>query len=344
MGLQPKPEEYERLWNQLRDFVAERLQTINSAERLAKMMAGKARLTKDVLFRALKRDEELQTELAGQFRAFKDQLIHDLTIEEFADIYAETIAYGMFAARLHDETVERLLARGGAATAAEVEPVPAQPVRLRGRAEPGRGAAAHGRRARGDIPGDGPAEAVRGFRLVHAAQRPVHPLLRGVPEGLQSEAKRKARGVWYTPEPVVNFIVRAVDDVLKEEFGLAEGLADTSKVTVDWDTGFEKKGKAVIEKREVHRVQILDPAAGTGTFLAEVIKQIAPRVRQAGGATWNRYVEEHLIPRLHGFELLMASYAMCHMKLDMMLSEMGYVAHEGPAAAQRLSYQHAGGR
>ena len=52
--------------------------------------------------------------------------------------------------------------------------------------------------------------------------------------------KRKSRGVWYTPEPVVDFIVRAVDDVLKTEFGLADGLADTSKVTVDWDTGTER--------------------------------------------------------------------------------------------------------
>jgi predicted helicase len=143
-------------------------------------------------------------------------------------------------------------------------------------------------------------------------------------------AKRKARGVWYTPEPVVNFIVRAVDDVLKTEFGLADGLADTSKVTVDWDTGQTKNGKAVTIKKEVHRVQILDPAAGTGTFLAEVIKQIAPKVKDVAEGQWSNYVEKELIPRLHGFELLMASYAMCHMKLDMMLTEMGYKPTANP--------------
>jgi hypothetical protein len=143
-------------------------------------------------------------------------------------------------------------------------------------------------------------------------------------------AKRKARGVWYTPEPVVNFIVRAVDDVLKTEFGLADGLADTSKVTIDWDTGETKNGKAVTVKKEVHRVQILDPAAGTGTFLAEVIKQIAPRVKDVAEGQWSSYVEKELIPRLHGFELLMASYAMCHMKLDMMLTEMGYKPTANP--------------
>ena len=146
--------------------------------------------------------------------------------------------------------------------------------------------------------------------------------------------KRKARGVWYTPEPVVNFIVRALDDVLKSEFGLADGLADTSKVTVDWDTGqTDKKGKAVTIKKEVHRVQILDPATGTGTFLAEVIKQIAPKIKDVAPGMWSSYIEQDLIPRIHGFELLMASYAMCHMKLDMMLTELGY---KPTGAAPRL--------
>jgi predicted helicase len=138
-------------------------------------------------------------------------------------------------------------------------------------------------------------------------------------------SKRIARGVWYTPEPVVNFIVRAVDEVLQTEFGLPDGLADTSKVTIDWDTGQkDKKGKAVTIKKDVHRVQILDPATGTGTFLAEVIKQIATKIQGVAPGMWSSYIERDLIPRLHGFELLMASYAMCHMKLDMILTEMGY--------------------
>jgi len=138
-------------------------------------------------------------------------------------------------------------------------------------------------------------------------------------------AKRKARGVWYTPEPVVNFIVRAVDEVLQSEFGLPDGLADTSQITVDWDTGQnQKNGQPVTFKKPMHRVQILDPATGTGTFLAEVIKLVAGRVKGIAPGQWSSYVEQHLIPRLHGFELLMASYAMCHMKLDMILTGLGY--------------------
>jgi predicted helicase len=138
--------------------------------------------------------------------------------------------------------------------------------------------------------------------------------------------KRKARGVWYTPEPVVDFIVRAVDDVLKTEFGLADGLADTGKVTVDWDTGQDdpKTGKPRTIKKEVHKVQILDPATGTGTFLAKAVQLISDRVKARAPGKWSAYVEEDLLPRLHGFELLMASYAMCHMKLDMMLEQTGY--------------------
>ena len=116
-------------------------------------------------------------------------------------------------------------------------------------------------------------------------------------------------GVYYTPQPVVNYIVRAVDEILQTEFGLADGLADTSMTP---------KGQ--------HKVQILDPATGTGTFLAEVIHAIHDKMKGQQGM-WQSYVEKHLLPRLNGFELLMASYAMAHLKLDMVLAETGYEAN-----------------
>jgi predicted helicase len=131
---------------------------------------------------------------------------------------------------------------------------------------------------------------------------------------------RKARGVWYTPAPVVNFIVRAVDDILKTEFDLPQGLADTSKTKISIPTyGHASKGREL----EVHKVQILDPATGTGTFLAETIKHIHKKFEGQQGI-WSNYVETHLLPRLNGFELLMASYAMAHLKLDLLLTETGY--------------------
>ena len=137
---------------------------------------------------------------------------------------------------------------------------------------------------------------------------------------------RKSRGVYYTPEPVVNFMVRAVDDILKDEFDLPSGLADTSKITIDVDSQItDKRYKKNIRQmdQEVHKVQILDPATGTGTFLSEVVKQIYKRFEGQEGI-WSNYVEEHLIPRLNGFEILMASYSMCHLKLEILLRETNY--------------------
>ena len=324
MGVQPRPQEFDALENLLRDFIAQRPQTITSPRELAERMAGKANLIKDVLFRTLAEDKDVQTELAGQYNAFKENLIHDITPNDFADIYAETIAYGMFAARLHDTTLDTFSRQEA------LELLPKSNPFLR---------SLFGYVAGYDLD-DRIAWIIDDLARVFQACD-VAKLMEGFGKltgqydpflhfyetflAAYNPAKRKARGVWYTPEPVVNFIVRAVDEVLQTEFGLPDGLADTSKVTIDWDTGqTNKKGKAIMIKKEVHRVQVLDPATGTGTFLAEVIKQIAPKIQGVAPGMWSSYIEADLIPRLHGFELLMASYAMCHMKLDMILTELGY--------------------
>lgn len=322
--------QFEALENLLRDFIAQRPQTITSPRVLAEMMAGKAVLIKDVLRQALEADTEQQTPLAGQYQAFSEHLIHDITPEDFADLYAETIAYGMFAARLHDTTTDNFSRQEA------LDLLPKSNPFLRS--------------LFGYIAGPDLDERIRWIiddlaDVFQAAN--VHKLMQGFGKltgqsdpflhfyetflAAYSPAKRKARGVWYTPEAVVNFIVRAVDEVLQTEFGLSDGLADTSKITIDWDTGqADKKGKPVVTRKEVHRVQILDPATGTGTFLAEVIKHIAPKVKNVAEGMWSGYIERDLIPRLHGFELLMASYAMCHMKLDMMLTELGYQPSSTP--------------
>ena len=322
--IRPRPDRYQTLENLLRDFIARRPQTIASPRELAERMAGKAILIKDVLGRTLADDENLQSELAAQFHAFRENLIHDITAEDFADIYAETVAYGMFAARLHDRTRDTFSRREA------LELLPKSNPFLRSLFTYVAGYDLDDRIAW--IIDD----LARVFRACDVAglmdgfgglTGQNDPFLHFYETFLAAynPAKRKARGVWYTPEPVVNFIVRAVDEVLRTEFGLAEGLADTSKVAIDLDTGrTDNKGKPVTIKKDVHRVQILDPATGTGTFLAEAIKRIAPKVKDIAPGMWSQYIEQDLIPRLHGFEILMASYAMCHMKLDMILTEMGY--------------------
>lgn len=330
MGIQPNPDSFTQLENLLRDFIAQRPQTITSPRDLAERMAGKATLIKDVLFKALRADEGMESELAGQYMAFKENLIHDIGLEDFADIYAETIAYGMFAARLHDDTLDTFSRQEA------LELLPKSNPFLRNLFSYVAGVDLDSRIAWiiDDLATVFQAANVKkimeAFGKLTARQDPFLHFYETF-LAAYNPAKRKARGVWYTPEPVVNFIVRAVDEVLQTEFGLPDGLADTSKVSIDWDVGqTDKKGKPILIKKDVHRVQILDPATGTGTFLAEVIKQIAPRIKGVAPGMWSSYIENDLIPRLHGFELLMASYAMCHMKLDMILTEMGYKPSGNP--------------
>lgn len=337
LKIQSKPGQYSALEHQLKEFASQRLQTITSSERLAEIMAGKTVLIKDVLFKALQEDKDLQTELANQYEAFQDYLIHDITCEDFADIYAETIAYGMFAARLHDNTLEDF----GRQEALELLPKSNPFLRALFTYIASRDLDDRIKWIIDDLANVFQAVDVRKImENFGSLTGKEDPFLHFYETFLAkyNPTKRQKRGVWYTPEPVVNFIVRAVDEILKTEFNLSMGFADTSKITIDWDTGqkqLTKKGtiakpaRNAITKKEVHRVQILDPAAGTGTFLAEVIKQIAPKVKDITDM-WSSYIEKDLIPRLHGFELLMASYAMCHMKLDMVLSELGYVYSKTP--------------
>lgn len=324
------------LENRLRDFAHVTPLSITSSKRLAEMMAGKAAIIKDIMGRALVADFKAKeqgappTDLIGQYEAFKANLIHDITVEDFADIYAETIAYGLFAARLHDETPDTFT-RG---EALDLLPKSNPFLRELFIYIAGPNLDERLRRVIDELCNvfcaTDMGQVLRHFGKVTARQDPfLHFYEVFLAE--YNPAKRKARGVWYTPEPVVNFIVRAVDEVLKTEFGLADGLADTSRITIDWDTGQnDKNGKPASIRKQVHRVQILDPATGTGTFLAEVVKLVAERVKGIAPGQWSSYVEQDLIPRIHGFELLMASYAMCHMKLDMILTGLGYMPSASP--------------
>ena len=327
-SVKPIPKNFSKFENLIKDFSTHIGQTIKSSKKLAEMMAGKARLLQDILERAITSDEETQenTSLKGQYDTFKQILIHDLKPKGFADIYAQTLAYGMFAARLHDPTLDDFSRQEAA------ELIPKSNPFLR--------------KLFGYIAGPDIDErivtVVDNLAEVFRATN-VEQLLKNFGKSTQTNDPiihfyetflaeydpklRKARGVWYTPEPVVNFIVRAVDDILKTEFDLPQGLADTSKTKIKLDTQTPDKRSATgykqIEK-EVHKVQILDPATGTGTFLAEVVKFIYNKNFKAMKGAWSGYVEEHLIPRLNGFELLMASYSMAHLKLDMLLTETGY--------------------
>lgn len=323
----PRPETFDQFSDLMGEFSTHVGQTIRSAPKLAKMMAGKARLLANVIEKALTSDEEghADSTLHDQMAAFKKILIHDIEPKGFADIYSQTIAYGMFAARLHDPTLEDFSRQEAA------ELIPKSNPFLRKLFQYIAGYDLDDRikwivDALADIfRATDVAALLNNFGKSTQQNDPmIHFYETFLAE--YDPKLRKSRGVWYTPEPVVNFIVRAVDDILKTEFNLPQGLADTSKTKVEVKTQSTdaryKEGVKTTEQ-EVHKVQILDPATGTGTFLAEVVKQIYKKFEGQQGI-WPGYVEEHLIPRLNGFELLMASYAMAHLKLDLLLTETGY--------------------
>ena len=325
-GIIALPQNFASFENLLKDFCSHIGQTIKSSKKLAEMMAGKARLLSDIIEKALTSDETHNEDstLKDQMTAFRNILIHDITPKGFADVYAQTIAYGMFAARLHDPTLPTFSRQEAA------ELIPKSNPFLR---------KLFGYIAGPDIDDRikwvvdslveiflacNVEEILKNYGKTTKMEDPIIHFY----ETFLSEydpALRKARGVWYTPAPVVNFIVRAVDDILKTEFDLPQGLADNSKIKIKVDV----QGKKI--EQEVHRVQILDPATGTGTFLAEVVKHIHKKFEGQQGI-WSKYVEAHLLPRLNGFELLMASYAMAHLQLDLLLTETGYK----PSGNQRL--------
>ena len=305
-------------------------QKITSSKKLAEIMAGKARLLADVIGRTLTKDVDEQGEIYGQMCAFKEVLMHDITPESFADLYAQTIAYGMFAARLHDLTPDTFSRQEAASLIPRTNPFLRQMFQY---------IAGYDLDERVAWIVDDLAEAFRASDInkVMAGYgkrtRQTDPMIHFYEDFLSAydQRLRKNCGVYYTPQPVVNYIVRAVDEILQSEFGLSMGLADTSKTKIEVLNQKRKKSDKDTYEIETHKVQILDPATGTGTFLAEVIHAIHNKMKGQQGL-WQSYVEKHLLPRLNGFELLMASYAMAHLKLDMVLAETGYEANN----SQRL--------
>ena len=323
----PLTDNFSNFESLIKDFVEFVGVTIKSPQKLAKMMAGKARLLQHSLEKAITSDEETlsNTALKGQYETFKNILVHDLTPKGFSDMYAQTLAYGMFAARLHDDTLEDFSRQEAA------ELIPKSNPFLRKLFQEVAGPDIDDRilpvvnNLAAVFNATDIKELLKNFGQSTQANDPIIHFYETFLSEYDSKL-RKARGVWYTPEPVVKFMVSAVDDILKTEFGLSRGIADTSKTKIKVKTDIANKnyksGYKEVEK-EVHRVQILDPATGTGTFLAEIIKHIHKGFSAMQGA-WPSYVEKDLIPRLNGFELLMASYAMAHLKLDLLLTETGY--------------------
>lgn len=291
---------------------------------LAVRMAGLGRLIRDLIKETFKA-EDARGELHAQLKAFRDILMGDtLTEVQFADMYAQTLCYGLFAARC------TLPAGGGFTRQSAAHQLPKTNPFLRKLFNQIAGPDLDERiswavdqlaelLARADM------TAI--LEIFGRATRQEDPVVHFYETFLAAydPAMREARGVYYTPEPVVGYIVRSVDALLKKHFAMSEGLAHSGKTTIKVPAPPEqaKKNNLGFIEQETHRLQILDPATGTGTFLNAVIQQIRQHFNGNEGA-WPSYVAAHLLPRLFGFELLMAPYAVAHMKLGLTLEATGY--------------------
>ena len=326
-SIKVNPKEYDKLVSLIRNFCDYQGQTIKSPKQLANLMAQKAVMIRDVIISSLEKNSE--SSLVSQRNAFKQILLHDLTDHTFADMYAQTIAHGLLVASLNDTTLENFSRQEARELVSKNNPFLRQLFDY-----------ISGANLDENLVWivDDLVEIFRAVDLNRLLHNYGHstgmndPFLHFYETFLESYDKvnKEKRGVYYTPLPVVRFIVRAVDDILKTEFNLPHGLADDTKVKykrfvyVDTSNKRAKQPKEVWSEEEIYKVQILDPATGTGTFLAETIRKIYEYfVNQKG--IWSQYVDNALIPRLNGFEIMMTPYVMCHLKLDLLLQDTGYI-------------------
>lgn len=301
------------LENAIADFLAAKPEAVKSGARLAKIMGGKARRIRDNIKQFLASKSENNKELIRIYETIKELLVHDLSPDAFADMYAQTLVYGLFVARYHDDSPENFTRQEAR------DLIPASNPFLRHFFDHIAGADFDQRLAYIIN------ELCEIFQVADVQQLMSQyfkknlwgekisgpdPVIHFYEDFLNEydPVLRKKMGAYYTPLPIVRFIIRAVDYILQKEFKLANGLADTSKLP-----------------NGLHRVQILDPAVGTGTFISAVIRIIYERLLKAGQkGRWPMYVHHDLLPRLYGFELMMTPYTIAHLKLGMAFKETGF--------------------
>ncbi|MBU1692716.1 MAG: N-6 DNA methylase [Verrucomicrobia bacterium] len=313
--LKPAADGEERLTALLTAFYAQPALTVGTAKELANRMAGMTRMIRDLILAALQQEEEKAEQgksgvvretmpgygsqtnwLHEWLHAFRDTLIPDLNEHQFADMFAQTLAYGLFAARVHEPN--KPFSRESAAVN-----LPRTNPFLRELFEQIAGVKMPDTIAwavddmvellkHADM-----LEILRDFGKCKGREDPVVHFYETF-LAAYDPAMREVRGVFYTPEPVVSYIVNSLDWLLKTRLGRPKGLADEDTL-------------------------ILDAATGTATFLYFVIEHIHQGFRKQLGA-WDGYVARHLLPRIFGFELLMAPYAVAHLKISMLLEQSGY--------------------
>ena len=306
---------------------------ITSAVKLAKSMGGKARRVRDYVKEIFHSPGRLEdSDVLKVYEIVKRNLVKGMTQNEFADMYAQTLIYGLFSARFSDPTLETFSRQEAR------DLIPSSTPFLKTFFDHVAGA--------GFSPGLAQivSEMCEIFRvsnvttIVHRQLSKLDdkdgrdPIIHFYEDFLREydADQRNHRGAYYTPTPIVRYIIRAVDHALISDLGVSEGLADNlrEEYEVPAQPGLALKPGNIRRTRtnvmpvKFHRVQVLDFATGTATFLNELIKYVH-RSFEGQEGLWPDYAAEELVPRLTGFELMMAPYAIAHMKLGMTLADLG---------------------
>ena len=318
-------------------FTLRHREVITTSKELSTRLAELARAIRDRIKTALV-IETPTGPLTKLMKAFQEALVHDLDADGFADMYAQTIAYGLLSARIADpkkKTADDFA--GHMRTNPFLRDLMETFLKVGGRrgkvGGPGIDFDELGVTEVVELLDDANMEAVaRDFGDKNPQEDPVIHFYELFLKEYDAK-KRIQRGVFYTPRPVVSHIVRSVDGLLRTEFGLDDGLADTTT----WGEMAKRNKNFKIPdgvSPDQAFVQILDPACGTGTFLVESIdfihKTLVAKWKTQGhdekkvDSLWNDYVPKYLLPRFHGYELLMAPYAIAHLKIGLKLYETGY--------------------
>lgn len=317
-------------------FTLQHREVIRTSRLLAERLAELARVIRERINAVL----EVETEDGPVTRlmdSFRRSLVHDLQPDDFADMYAQTVAYGLLSTRIANPAQS---AEEPFNSRMHISPFVTELLSTFLRSDNQADATGDGQDLNFDELGVGEVVDLLDRTNIEAVLRDFgdrNPLEDPVIHFYELflteyDAKKRAqRGVFYTPRPAVSFIVRSIDWLLRQQFHLEDGLADTATWRdVASRVGFEIP---VGVDPNTEFVQILDPATGTGTFLVEIIdlvhQRMVERWTSAGRAAeiadlWNQFVTQHLLPRLHGYELLMAPYAIAHLKVGLKLHETGY--------------------
>ena len=282
-------------------FLNQKAKDINNYYDLAKEMAAYTKTIRNAIQSSL--EIETTTEELNQLKStFKKLLLLDIDNDKFADMYAQTIAYGLFTAKIgHAQNPGQFAFNRTTASIYITDRIPF----LKGLFDLVLGTDSVSKIHKSienlidlfntiDM-----TNILENFGQETRTEDPVIHFYETFLAAYESSL-RKSRGVYYTPEPVVNFIVRSVDNILDKVFDLEYGLGN-------------------------RKVTILDPATGTGTFLYAVIKQIRDNVAKFDIRQWNNFLRgARLLNRLFGFELLMTPYTIAHLKLGLLLGDLGY--------------------